>query len=144
MILSKSTQGVTLNDVSFQERVTDRFNSAVACVSGAAASMAVAGISAFADGEGETTAAMGNVESGIKSGLGDLWGLLKGIAVPIAAIAAVFCAFSIITGGEKGMEKAKKIALYLIIGLAVVYLGPLLVQTVASWFSDAGTTNVFG
>lgn len=140
MYLTKKTCGATLNDIGLQERVSDSFNSLMATVAGAAAAIPAVMSVAFATG---VEGAMSNVESGITTGLGQAWSLLKAIALPIAAIIAVICAFHIFVGGEKGMEKAKKIALYLIIGLAVVYLGPLLVETVAGWFSDAGANSIF-
>lgn len=127
----------SLNAVNSVERVSQRANRMLRFGATFLSALSAMTVPAFA-------ADTNSIVNGVASGLGSAWELLKGIALPIAAIAAVFCAFYIFTGGEKGMEKAKKIGLYLVIGLAIVYLGPVIVEVVSGWFSSSGNTNVFG
>lgn len=84
----------------------------------------------FAAGESDTIAA------GIAGGMDSLYKVLRMVAIPIAVVTAGFAAFQIFTGGEKGMEKAKKLLLYAAIGIGIVLLAPIIVKTVASWFSS--------
>ena len=129
-----ATYGPTLNDTHALNRVSFRVDSLFGMST--SSMIAVAGMVSrvFAD-----------VGESIASGLGSAWALMKTIGLPIAGIAAVMCAFYIFTGGEKGMEKAKKIGLYLVIGLAVLYLGPWLIETASGWFSESGdATTIFG
>jgi 4-amino-4-deoxy-L-arabinose transferase-like glycosyltransferase len=117
---------------------------ASACVGFGATTSALL-ITAFADTS--TDEAASSVVSGISTGLGSLYKVMTAVAIPIAAIVAAFCAFYILAGGDKGMEKAKKIGLYTAIALAIVYLAPLLVTMVQGWFETAGdsaTEAVFG
>ena len=97
-------------------------------------------LSAHADWSATAT---DGVSTGITSGMEQVFNVMKTIAVPIAAVCLAICGFYIFAGGEKGMEKAKKIGLYTAIGVAIVFLGPLIIETVAGWFSDVGTGNVF-
>lgn len=102
---------------------------------------------AFASGGSTNPSTTGNVgssvASGIQGGLNSLWGLLKAVGIPVAAIAVVFAAFQIFTGGEKGMEKAKKTLLYTAVGVGILYLGPWLITTIAGWFTSAGDGGAF-
>ena len=94
----------------------------------------------------QTGDAAGAIEQGMKSGLKEVYTILTAVAVPIAVICIGFCAVKIFMGGEKGMEQAKKLAIYTAVGLAVVYLAPAIVTQVAGWFSDNNTAvdEVFG
>jgi type IV secretory pathway VirB2 component (pilin) len=83
------------------------------------------------------------IATNVKTGLGSVYTVITAIVVPIAVIALAFCAFQFFMGGERGVEKAKKTLLYLVIGVALVYLAPVLVSSVASWFSGVGNANVF-
>lgn len=90
----------------------------------------------FADG-------VDSISSAISSGMGQLYSVIKIIAIPVGAVALGFSAFQIFTGGEKGMEKAKKTILYTAIGIGIALLAPLLISTVSGWFSDVGDQGVF-
>ena len=89
----------------------------------------------FADG--------GSIEGQIASGMGSVYGVLKTIAIPIAAVALGFAAYQIFAGGEKGMEKAKKTILYTAIGIAIVFLAPTIINQISGWFSNSGDAGVF-
>ena len=81
------------------------------------------------------------IEVGINTGLSKIYGIITSVVVPVAAVSLAFSAYQIFTGGERGMESAKKIILYTLIGVAIVYLAPALVKQVADWFSDQSTTK---
>ena len=83
------------------------------------------------------------IEGQIASGMGSVYGVLKTIAIPIAAVALGFAAYQIFAGGEKGMEKAKKTILYTAIGIAIVFLAPTIINQISGWFSNSGDAGVF-
>ena len=85
----------------------------------------------FADG--------GSIEGQIASGMGSVYGVLKTIAIPIAAVALGFAAYQIFAG----MEKAKKTILYTAIGIAIVFLAPTIINQISGWFSNSGDGGVF-
>ena len=90
---------------------------------------------------GSGTAA--TIEQGVKTGMGKVYGIITAIAVPIAAVCLGVGAFQFFFGGERGVEKAKKICLYTLGGVALVYLAPVVVSEIASWFSSTGDAGVF-
>ncbi len=85
---------------------------------------------AFAAGSSDTIA------DGIADGMDSLYKQLRMVAIPIAGVSVGFAGFQFFFGGEKGMEKAKKSILYGAIGVAIVLLAPIIMKTVASWFSS--------
>lgn len=92
---------------------------------------------------GETEAA-GGIEAGVKQGLSAVYTTITSIVLPIAAVCLAFAGFKIFAGGEKGMESAKKIILYTLIAVAIVYLAPVIVLNVGNWFQDYSVnTTVF-
>ena len=66
----------------------------------------------FADG--------GSIEGQIASGMGSVYGVLKTIAIPIAAVALGFA-----------------------IGIAIVFLAPTIINQISGWFSNSGDAGVF-
>ncbi len=90
---------------------------------------------------GSGTAA--TIEQGVKTGMGKVYGIITAIAVPIAAVCLGVGAFQFFFGGERGVEKAKKICLYTLGGVALVYLAPVVVSEIASWFSSTGDAGIF-
>jgi 4-amino-4-deoxy-L-arabinose transferase-like glycosyltransferase len=146
--MNSSCYAPTLNDLGFRSRAVDACDRVASACVGFGATTSALLITAFASNT--TTSAdeaANNVVSGISTGLGSLYKVMTAVAIPIAAIVAAFCAFYILAGGDKGMEKAKKIGLYTAIALAIVYLAPLLVTMVQGWFETAGdsaTEAVFG
>lgn len=83
------------------------------------------------------------IQGAVKSGLSEVYKVMTAIVVPIAVIAIGFAAFKIFTGGEKGMEQAKKIILVTIAGLVIVYLAPIVIKQLSGWFDGYGTGGVF-
>ena len=96
---------------------------------------------------GASGAAASGIESGVKQGLGQIYRILTSIVVPVAVVCLAFAAYQVFTGGERGMESAKKIILYTVIGVGIVYLAPLIIQEVGGWFSttsESSRADVFG
>ena len=92
-------------------------------------------------GEGGTAT---TIEEGVKTGMGKVYGIITAVVIPVAVVCLGVGAFQFFFGGERGVEKAKKICLYTLGGVALVYLAPLIVTEVASWFSSNGDAGVFG
>ena len=80
-----------------------------------------------------------SISDNIFSGLSEVYNILWKIALPIAGVCLAFCAFKIWAGGERGMETAKRTALYTLIALAIVFLAPIIVKPVGGWFSSGGS-----
>lgn len=95
---------------------------------------------AFATEDGTAS----TIEQGVKTGMGKVYGIITAVVVPVAVVCLGVGAFQFFFGGERGVEKAKKICLYTLGGVALVYLAPLIVTEVASWFSSNGDAGVFG
>ncbi len=89
----------------------------------------------FADNGGQIAQKVGN-------GLQDVYKTMSAIAIPIAVIALGVCGFMFFFGGERGMGIAKKLAVSVLIGLAITYLAPIVITQAAKWF--AGNENTTG
>lgn len=86
-------------------------------------------------------AAPDSIESGIKSGMSNVYNIIKSVAPAIAVVGIGFVAASILFGGQKGMEKGKNYAIILVIALGVLLAAPLIVSTVVGWFSGMSTPS---
>lgn len=91
-----------------------------------------------------TTGAVGTATQEIKSGLGQIYNMITSIVLPIAAVALAVCGVKMLWGNQRSAEEAKGAAIKIVIALAIVYLAPVLIETVGSWFSSSGTGSVFG
>lgn len=105
-----------------------------------AATVATEAVAGDTGGSGDTAK---TIEQGVKTGMSKVYGIVTAIVVPIAVVCVAIAAFQFFMGGEKGMEKAKKIILYTLLGVAVAYLAPLIVNEVSTWFSSQGDQGVF-
>lgn len=86
-----------------------------------------------------------NLVTNIKSGLGSAYKTVAALVTPVAVLTLVFAAFKFFYGGERGVETAKKTILYLLFGVLLASLAPLIVITVSSWVDNSGdVTSVFG
>ena len=92
---------------------------------------------AFADGTDSIT-------SGVKTGLKKVYDILTAIVLPIGVVALGVCAVKIIWGNQKSAEEGKAMIVRIVIGLAIIFLAPLLVNEIAGWFKDqSSTADVF-
>lgn len=78
-----------------------------------------------------------NITTSITGGVGNLYGIIKSIVLPIAALVFAFNAFKALFGGEKGMESAKRNMLIIVVIIALVLLAPMIIQTVSGWFTTS-------
>lgn len=78
--------------------------------------------------------ASSQIEAGIKGGTKQLYSIMTAVIIPVAAVFFAWNAFKALFGGEKGMEQAKKNMLTIVLVLALVWLAPLIVSEVSSWF----------
>lgn len=87
-----------------------------------------------------------DIKEDITAGLGQVYTIITGIVIPVAAVCLGVSAYNVFTGGERGMETAKRLALYTLAGVAIVYLAPVVVLQVGSWFqgtSESARGQVF-
>ena len=90
--------------------------------------------------ENEGGSEVKNIQSGIAKGMENIYSIILTITIPVAVAVVGFCAFKIFTGGEKGMQEAKKTFLIAVVALAIIYLAPWLVTQVAGWFDPHDST----
>lgn len=84
-----------------------------------------------------------DIKSGIKTGAGKVWDILKAIVLPLGAVAIAICFLWILFDGERGMEKGKKYLLRVIIVVAVVFLAPLILNEIGGWFPQSNWDSAF-
>lgn len=96
--------------------------------------------SPFAFATGDTA---GAIQDGVKTGMGEIYGIVTAIVVPIAVVALAVCAIKILWGNQRSAEEAKSTAIKIVIAIAIVYLAPLIISQVAGWFANTGDAGVF-
>ena len=95
--------------------------------------MMAAPMAAFAESD-----VSAQVTSGVTDGLTKAYDVLKTIATPIALIALVVCGIRMLVGNAKSAEEAKGTIIKIVLAMAVIYLAPLLVRLIISWFNGSG------
>lgn len=70
-----------------------------------------------------------NLVTSIYNGLAQVYGVLYKAVLPIAGVCVAGCALTIWLGGEKGIEKAKRILLFTVMGMVIVFIAPAIVVT---------------
>ena len=84
-----------------------------------------------------------DIEQGIKMGLKEVYKLLTVIVGPVAVVCLGFAAYQVFFNGSKGMEVAKKVVIYTVLGVAIAYLAPVIVNTFTGWFENSGDQGIF-
>lgn len=85
------------------------------------------------------------ITSGLSSGAEQIWGMLRTVVMPLAAVALAVCAVKILWGGQKAAEEAKSLAIKIVIAVALVMLAPALVGVIRGWFAGASKwSDAFG
>jgi len=87
--------------------------------------------------------AITSIQTGVKSGMKEVYNVITAITIPIAAVAFAVQAFIMLFGGQKGMESAKKNMLIIVVVIAIVWLSPAIIEQVNSWFNTNSTGSVF-
>ena len=78
--------------------------------------------------------ATSEITTGVTQGLGKIWDIFTGIALPVAAIALAVCGVSVIIGNERSTETAKKTAIRIVVGIVIIMLALTIVNAMGSWF----------
>ena len=91
---------------------------------------------AAAPGSGASSA----ITNGVKSGISQVYSIISAIVLPIAVLALAICAAKLIVGTPKAADEAKSFAIKIVIALALVYLAPLIIGEVSSWFNSYSDT----
>lgn len=85
-----------------------------------------------------------SIKNGLTKGLDSAYSIIKVIVGPIGAIAICVCAFKLIFGGSKGAEETKATLIRIIVAMAIVFLGPMLVSSITTWFTGKSISEAFG
>lgn len=89
---------------------------------------------------GETTGGEGLVTQ-MQKAMDNVYGIMKGVGIVVAAIGVAMSAFQLFLGGDKGMEKAKKTIIYTAVGCGILFLAVPITSAIANMFS--GSDNKF-
>ena len=79
----------------------------------------------------------GNIETGIKDAMNTAYGAMRNIGIVVGVCGVALAAFFLLTGGDKGMEKAKKTLFYTAIGFGILLLAVPIVNFFVSMFSGS-------
>ena len=103
------------------------------------AALGGATVPAFASGTGGTGGTGSDIAAAIKTGVANAYGAMKTIGVVVAACGIALSAFYLFTGGDKGMEKAKKTLLYTVLGCGILFLAVPIVNFMSGLFSGSSS-----
>lgn len=92
---------------------------------------------AMALGGNSGSAVANNIVEGIQDAMNTAYGAMRNIGIVVGVCGVALAAFFLLTGGDKGMEKAKKTLLYTVIGFGVLMLAVPLVNFFVSMFSNS-------
>lgn len=126
------------NKEKYDSRAGRRFLAGCVALTGA-----MGGAFAQSGGSGSADA----IANAIKTSVAGAYGAMKTVGVVVAAVGVCLSAFFLFTGGDKGMEKAKKTLLYTVIGCGILFLAVPIVNFMSGLFSgqssgfDALTTS---
>ncbi len=93
------------------------------------------------DAPGGDSGAANEIGSAVSTSLKDMYGIATKIAIPVAIVTIVWAGFVLLGGGDRAPEKAKGIAIRGAIGLAIIFLAPLIIQGVKGIIEGYGTNN---
>lgn len=80
------------------------------------------------------------IQTGMDTGMENLWKILKGISYGVAVAFVAVSAFKLVFGGQKGMEAAKLDFIKAVIFAVIVIFAPSIVSAMFSWFSSSTVT----
>lgn len=81
---------------------------------------------------------------GMKSAMTNIYSVMKGVGIVVAAIGIALSAFQLFLGGDKGMEKAKKTIIYTVIGCGILFLAIPITNAISSMFLNNTAAKDFG
>lgn len=80
----------------------------------------------------------------MKNAMNNVYSIMKGVGIVVAAIGIALSAFQLFMGGDKGMEKAKKTLIYTAVGCGILFLAVPITNAIASMFSGMTGTDFSG
>ena len=80
-------------------------------------------------------AATNAVNDGFVAIMESIYRIIRTVSVPVGAVALAYCGFQVFTRGEQGMENAKRVGKYILIGVVVILLAEGLISLVQSWLN---------
>lgn len=86
-------------------------------------------VPAMADGD--------NLVTQMQTAMDNVYGIMKGVGIVVAAIGVAMSAFQLFLGGDKGMEKAKKTIIYTAVGCGILFLAVPITSAIADMFSGS-------
>ena len=100
--------------------------------------------SSFAFAAGDAASATNELTNGITGGLEQAYSIIKTIAIPVGVIGFVVCGVKMLWGNQKSAEEGKSALIRIILAMGIIFIGPLIVKTIAGWFGQfnvSGTTQ---
>ena len=91
----------------------------------------------------QTEKTTGQIESGVKGLLQQVYSLMTAVVLPIALVIVAWAGINVLISGEDGMRQAKKRFLYVIVAFALIWFAPVVIVQVSSWFNGMGTAGIF-
>ncbi len=73
----------------------------------------------------------------MQQAMDQVYGIMKGVGIVVAAIGVAMSAFQLFLGGDKGMEKAKKTIIYTAVGCGILFLAVPITSAIANMFSGS-------
>lgn len=73
----------------------------------------------------------------MQQAMDNVYGIMKGVGIVVAAIGVAMSAFQLFLGGDKGMEKAKKTIIYTAVGCGILFLAVPITSAIANMFSGS-------
>ena len=80
----------------------------------------------------------------MQNAMDNVYGVMKGVGVVVAAIGIAMSAFQLFMGGDKGMEKAKKTIIYTAVGCGILFLAVPITKAITSMFDNMQGTAFSG
>lgn len=78
-----------------------------------------------------------NLVTQMQTAMDNVYGIMKGVGIVVAAIGVAMSAFQLFLGGDKGMEKAKKTIIYTAVGCGILFLAVPITKAIADMFSGS-------
>lgn len=85
----------------------------------------------------EGTAGGTGLVTQMQQAMDNVYGIMKGVGIVVAAIGVAMSAFQLFLGGDKGMEKAKKTIIYTAVGCGILFLAVPITSAIANMFSGS-------
>ena len=80
----------------------------------------------------------GGLVDQMQRAMDNIYKIMKGVGVVVAAIGVAMSAFQLFLGGDKGMEKAKKTIIYTAVGCGILFLAVPITSAIVSMFDNVG------